>query len=56
MTALVSVAASFWGKALCEYPDFLVRKKGRAIYDRETFETDTRESVTIDIAVPINFI
>jgi len=23
MTALVSVAASFWGKALCEYPVFL---------------------------------
>ena len=22
MTALVSVAASFWGKALCEYPAF----------------------------------
>ena len=26
MTALVSVAASFWGKALCEYPAFLVNQ------------------------------
>jgi hypothetical protein len=53
MTALVSVAASFWGKAVVvSTPLFW----GWAIRDRETFETNTRESVTIDIVVPIGFI
>jgi len=53
---MVALQLPLWGKALCEYPVFLVRKMGRAIHDRETFEINTRESVTIDIAVPIGFI
>ena len=57
MTALVSVAASFWGKAVVvSTPFFLGSGEGGAIRDRETFETNTRESASIDIAVPIGFI
>jgi len=57
MTALVSVAASFWGKTVVvSTPLFWGWVRGRAIRDRETFETNTRESASIDIAVPIGFI
>jgi len=54
--ALVSVAASFWGKANCEYPGFLVVGRGWAIRDRKSFETNTRESLTIDKLSSIGFI
>lgn len=53
---MVALQLPFWGKAVCEYPAFLGLVRGWAIHDRETFETNTRESVTIDIAVPIGFI
>jgi len=53
MTALVSVAASFGGKAVVVSTPFFGRW---AILAPETFETNTRESVTIDILVPIGFI
>lgn len=42
-----------WGKAGCEYPDFLVGVGGWAIHDSGNFETNTRESVTINNLAPI---
>ena len=52
MTALVSVAASFWGKALCEYPAFL----GSGDFRARGFEIITREILTIENKKPIGFI
>jgi hypothetical protein len=52
MTALVSVAASFWGKALCEYPVFLGVGDSRV----RGFEIITREILTIENQKPIGFI
>jgi hypothetical protein len=52
MMALTSVAVSFWGKALCEYPAFLGLGDSRA----QGFEIITREILTIDNLVPIGFI
>jgi hypothetical protein len=57
---MVALQLPLWGKALCKYPAFLVNQdtgKCRwALLASETFETNTREVLTIDNLVPIGFI
>ena len=57
---MVALQLPLWGKALSKYPAFLVNQGvgsvGWALLAPETFETNTREELTIDNSVPIGFI